>query len=155
MGFNYAKEKRKFELEWKKLRKEYEQAGMSTYAIDQMYEFDLAAFCSRRSYSAHTQHLPDMYITEGDEENQSSLLKKFKSLSVDFGESDFPGRYAWIDTIDDPLMALRLKRLQPEDLELLTFIVIEGHSQEELAQRWACSQKAISKRYQKIKKYLS
>ena len=50
MGFNYAKEKKKFDEEWKKLRNEYERAGMSHLAIDEIYEFDWREFCSRRVY---------------------------------------------------------------------------------------------------------
>ena len=34
MGFNYAEEKKKFDKEWKKLQKEYEDAGMSPEAIN-------------------------------------------------------------------------------------------------------------------------
>lgn len=154
MGFNYAKQKQRFETEWKKLRKEYEREGMSAYAIDQMYQFDVEAFRSWRIYTVHTQSLPDMRIDE-EMKKHASLLKKFKTLSVYFDEHDFSERYAWVDTIEHPMLATRLKQLRPNDLELLTFLIIEGHSQAELAQKWACSQKAISKRYLKIKKYLS
>lgn len=37
MGFNYAKERGKFEAEWRKLRQEYEQAGMEPSSIDEIY----------------------------------------------------------------------------------------------------------------------
>ena len=33
MGFNYGIEKKKFNEEWKKLQKEYEEAGMSEKSI--------------------------------------------------------------------------------------------------------------------------
>ena len=39
MGFHYAKEKAKFDREWCKLRKLYEQAGMSESAIDEIYTY--------------------------------------------------------------------------------------------------------------------
>ena len=44
MGFNYAKERRKFEAEWRKLRREYGQAGMAPDAIDALYDFDFDGF---------------------------------------------------------------------------------------------------------------
>ena len=88
MGFNYAKERRKFEAEWRKLRQEYEQVGMDEQAIEQIYLFDLKVFCAGRVYENHTQQMPDMYTTENLAEH-SSLLKKFESLSVTFDESDF------------------------------------------------------------------
>ena len=79
MGFNYAKEHRKFEAKWKKLRKEYEEAGMDEDAIEQIYQFDREVFCSERSYGNHTQPLPDMRVSENAADH-STLLRKFESL---------------------------------------------------------------------------
>ena len=47
MGFNYAKERRKFEAKWRTLRQEYEQAGMDPSSIAESYPFDRAEFTSR------------------------------------------------------------------------------------------------------------
>ena len=44
MGFNYGIEKKKFNEEWKKLQKEYEEAGMSEKSSQEIYEFDLNVF---------------------------------------------------------------------------------------------------------------
>jgi len=51
-------------------------------------------------------------------------------------------------------LALALRKLSKEDLELLTFLVLEEHTQRELAEKWGCTQAAISQRYKKIKKIL-
>ena len=153
MGFNYAKERRKFEAEWRKLRQEYEQVGMDEQAIEQIYLFDLKVFCAGRVYENHTQQMPDMYTTENLAEH-SSLLKKFESLSVTFDESDFFSEDAWQETIEDPSLFKRLKALERTDLELLKYLVLEGHTQQELAEKWHCSQRLVSKRLQKIKKLL-
>ena len=40
MGFHYAKEKRLFDLEWNRLQKEYEDAGMEPSAIEEMRNYD-------------------------------------------------------------------------------------------------------------------
>ena len=153
MGFNYAKERRKFEAEWKKLRREYKQAGMDAHAIEQLYLFDLKVFCSGRVYANHTQQTPDLYIAENMTDH-SSLLKKFKSLSVTFDETAFHGRYAWIEAVEDPRLASLFQKLPQKDLELLTLLAIEGYTQEEVAKRWGCKQSSISERYKKIKKFL-
>lgn len=153
MGFNYAKERRKFEAEWRQLRKEYKDAGMDEHAIEQLYLFDLKAFCSGRVYANHTQQMPDMYITENLADH-SSLLKKFKNLSVTFDEATFYGRYTWIETVEDSRLAALLRKLPQKDLELLTLLVIEEHTQEEVARRWGCKQSSISERYKKNKKFL-
>lgn len=36
MGFNYGLEKKRFEAEWTRLRKEYAEAGMEAWAIEEM-----------------------------------------------------------------------------------------------------------------------
>lgn len=154
MGFNYAKEKAEFDREWVKLRLEYENAGMDESSIQQMYEFDLQFFCGRRNYAIHTQRLPEAFTAGTDESEQSSLMRKFNSLRESFDESNFPERFAWVETLEDQRLLSRIARLDEKDLELLTFCAIEGHTQKELAEKWGCSQNAINKRFKKIKKIL-
>ena len=72
MGFNYAKEKRQFDLEWNRLQKEYSDAGMSLSSIEAMRSYDLEMFLSRRTYENHTQSLPDTYLN-GEVEGQQSV----------------------------------------------------------------------------------
>lgn len=60
--------------------------------------------------------------------------------------------YAWVDTLEDLRLLQAIKTLSIEELEILTFLTLEEHSQKELAERWGCSQRAISKKFQKIKK---
>ena len=153
MGFNYAKEYRKFEAEWRKRRQEYEQAGMASDAIESLYDFDLDGFRSRRRYETWTQPMPNMDST-GEYVGTVSLQKNYKRLSMTFDEADFFGEAAWLDTIEDSILLKGLRKLPQKDLELLHFIVLEGHTQEELAQKWHCSQSSISKRFLRIKKFL-
>lgn len=155
MGFNYAKEKAKFEIRWKTLSAEYKSAGMSQAAIDSMREFDWREFCSTRVYNDHNQPFPNTYLDNKTDEERSTVFRRFSALSATFDEADFAGRYAWIDAISNPCMSMKLKKLTLKDLDLLTFIVIEGHSQAELAHKWNCSQKAISRRFIQIKKFLA
>lgn len=153
MGFNYAKERRKFETGWQNLRQEYEQAGMDPDAVDALYRFNLDEFRSRRRYETWTQPMPDRYPTE-DHVGTPSLRKNYKRLSMTFDEADFFGEAAWLDTIEDSILLKGLRKLPQKDLELLQFIVLEGHTQEELAQKWHCSQSSISKNFLRIKKFL-
>ncbi len=153
MGFYYATERKKFEQEWARLRKIYETATMDTKSIQLLYEFDLKIFHSQRTYENHTQAMPSEYISKNSSEC-STLLRKFETQSTTFDETDFPGRYAWVDTIENQQLALALRKLSEKDLELLTFLVLEEHTQRELAQKWGCSQEAISKRFIRIKNLL-
>ena len=151
MGFNYAKERRKFEAEWRKLRREYEQAGMEPEAIETIYLFDLSEFRSRRRFEIRTRSLFDLYE---DTTDHISLKKNLKSLSETFDESDFLSRYAWVETVENSHLADRLHLLSQCELELLTLLVIEGYTQEEVAKKWGCRQSSISERYRKIKNFL-
>lgn len=153
MGFYYAAERKRFEQEWTKLRKEYEEAGMSSEKIQLLYEFDLEFFRSQRTYENHTQAMPSEYISD-DGVDHSTLFRKFVNSTVTFDEADFFNRYAWVDTIEDQSLVLALRQLSNEDLELLTFLIVEEHTQRELAQKWNCSQKTISTRLKQVKHIL-
>lgn len=120
MGFNYAKERREFEDEWKKLRQQYREAGFSEDKIDLMYAFDDEAFRKRRGYVNHNQLLPPEDFGEDGSEHRTSLFKKFERLAVAPDEGAFASRSNWVDAISDPALTYRLKQLKQTDLELLT-----------------------------------
>lgn len=152
MGFNYGREKRRFDKEWEQLQKEYAAAGMEEADIARMKEFDWEWFCNRRTYENHNQTLPD----EGDmdDDGRRVLFRKFQELSADFEQKGFSDRYAWLQDIKDKKLYHCLSRLEEKDLELLTLVVMEGHAQVEVAKLWGCSESAISQRMKKIKKFL-
>lgn len=151
MGFNYGREKRRFDKEWEQLQKEYAAAGMEEADIARMKEFDWEWFCSRRTYENNSQSLPD----ETDmEEGRTVLFRKFPELSVEFERQELSGRYAWLQEIGNEKLYQSLCRLGEKDLELLTLVVMEGNSQVEVAKLWGCSESAISQRMKKIKKSL-
>ena len=150
MGFYYAAEKKRFERKWVKLRKEYEAAGMDQADIQLLYEYDLEFFRSQRTYMSHTQAMPNEYFQDGQMDG-STLIHRFRICSSSFDEADFPGRYAWVDSIENQRLTSLLRQLSDDDLELLTFLVLEEHTQRELAQKWGCSQKTISTRLKRIK----
>lgn len=152
MGFHYFYEKRKFELEWEQLEKEYVAAGMEETAIHLMREFDWRWFCSRRVYDNHIQNFPNESIS--DKMESSSLLQKFAVLSVTFDLDDLNGRYNWIEAIEDKRLYQSLCSLTRANLELLTLIVIDGYTQTEIARIHGCSRNSIYKRMKKIKKIL-
>lgn len=152
MGFNYASEKKKFDREWARFRKDYAQAGMCEEAIREMYEFDLAVFRSKRTYANRTQRLPDILHPDANERERSRLLQKYEVLTESFEEKVINRGQSWLDTLEDPRLVKGLKQLSQDELELLMWLVQLEYSQRELARLFGCSQYAISKRYQKIKR---
>ena len=56
-------ERKRFDEEQKRLAEEYRIAGMTEEQIEQMYQFDLVEFNSRRRFSEHTQQLSLIHIS--------------------------------------------------------------------------------------------
>jgi sigma-70, region 4 len=158
MGFNYGLEKKKFDAEWEKLRREYRAAGMDEAAIQEMYEYDWQGFNAERAYRNHTQSMPDQrFDDDGDaagDDNSAMLVKFIDRFSVMPRETDEDRRYGWLDEIDSPELSAALHRLSPEDIELLTLYAFDGYGVTEIAVMQGVSHPTISKKLKRIKNIL-
>lgn len=158
MGFNYGYERKKFEAEWKKLRKEYALAGMSEDAIDELYRFDLDSFNAERAYRKHTQ--PMKGFTETEERSVagdvlSPMQKHFlKSLSIEARITDPDRRFAWIDELDDEEIVKALKTLPESDIDLLTLYAIEEYTVTEISRMQGIAQPTVTKKITRLKRFL-
>ena len=101
MAYNYAREKRKFDGEWKRKALWYRKEGMSEEDIEAMYRFDLAQFNRDRAYESRRRPLEtacgSCYIQQPSE------------------------RYSWIYEVSEPRLVEKLRRLSESDIELLGF----------------------------------
>lgn len=156
MSWNNAYERKKFEARKKKQAEEYRALGMTEEQIKAMYEFDLAQYRSDRRYAMHTQPLQVTEFDESDaDESDNSLLKEFyDQLTCTVDNSVDKPRYWWVEEIDNPQLAQRIKALSVEDIELLTLYVYEGYTQEDIAQIFSCTKQNIQKKFRRIKKIL-
>ena len=59
MSYNYAREKRKFDAEWKRKALWYRKEGMSEEDIEAMHSFDLAQFNRDRAYESRLSSVRD------------------------------------------------------------------------------------------------
>lgn len=152
MSWNNRSERAKFEAIQKKHYEEYLKQGMTEEQIKEMYEFDLEQFNSDRRYYMHVQQLTTSDFDEGeDDESESTLLKKhLEALTVSIETSNELSRYWWIEEIDNPILAANIKKLTPDDLELLTLYVFDGYKQEEIANHFGVTQQAIAKKLCRI-----
>ena len=130
---------------------------MSEEKIKALYEYDLTDFNSNRRFITHTQsfNLADLEADEDGnaESGRNPLFEKFRDvLSVDNSEELLQSRHGWVEEIDDPKLAKKLKKLSHDDLELLTLFAFDGYSQNEIAAFCSVSQQAISKKNQPYKK---
>ena len=153
MKIIFAQEYKHFEEEQKRLRVAYMAAGMTEEQIQAMYEFDKQQLARDLAYRRRTQSLLPSSCGDDDEgdDGQSVLLEKFAdALSVSDDGSAEHIRFWWIDEIDTPGLAKKLKALSDDDKELLTLYAFDGYNQADTAKRLGISQRAVSKRLQVI-----
>ena len=152
MSFNYGLERKKFDAEWDRLRKEYAEAGMSKAAIEEMYQFDLAAFNRKRSDANHEQPLDGMQVnTEEVPEDRSPLLMRFSDKLSVTDVYAFSGRYSWIESINNEELYIRLLALSDDDKELLTLFAMEGFTKREIATIRGVSEQAVGQKISRLK----
>lgn len=154
MGFNYGLEKKNFDSQWAVTRKQYEDAGMSSEAIQAMYDYDWSVFNANRSYQNHTQEMAAPSF-EQSEESYSPLMNKYQeAVSVTDTYHETKSRFTWIGEIEDENLLSALEKLSDDDLEILTLYIYEGYSTVELSKVYGIAHQNISKRIIKITNFL-
>lgn len=150
MAWNNGRERKRFDEEQKRLAVEYRAAGMSEDQIEQMHQFDLKVFNSTRRFYEHTQQIPNN-IFGTDDEGLCPLNDKFlEAMSVTIEQSDAKTRYWWIEEIENLRLLAAIRELSIEAIELITQIVFDELSQEEIANTLEVSQPAVSLKLKKI-----
>lgn len=135
MSWNNGYETKKFKARQKKQAEEYRALGMTEDQIQAMYEFDLEQFKSERRHRMHTQPLQVEEFEENDaDESDNTLLNEFfDELTCTIETSGDKSRYWWVEEIDDSETVKKIKSLSERDLEILTLMVIDELTHEEIA----------------------
>ena len=138
MGFNYAREKRKFDKKWNEKERWYRKSGMSEDAIRKMYKYDWSEFNSTRKFYRHGD----------DNVNVESIVEEDgDSIDKTFSEE-------WIEFLETPNLVRKVRKLPADYIEIIDLMVRENLTQEEVARRMHCSQQNIAKKIEKIRKLL-
>ena len=154
MGFNYGLEKKNFDSQWAMTRKQYEDASMSSEAIQAMYDFDWSVFNANRSYQNHTQEMAAPSF-EQSEESYSPLMNKYQeAVSVTDTYHETKSRFAWIGEIENEQLLTALETLKTEDLEIITMYAYEGYDITEISKVYGVSRPTISIKIKRITKFL-
>ena len=154
MGFNYGLEKKNFDRQWAMLRKQYESAGMSSEAIQAMYDYDWSVFNAARSYQNHTQEIAAPSFEQG-EESHSPLMEKYQeAISVTEHYRETKSRFTWIGEIENERLLSALENLKDEDLELLTLYAYEDYDTVEFSKVFGTSKQNISKKIHRITNFI-
>ena len=154
MGFNYGLEKKNFDSQWAVTRKQYEDAGMSSEAIQAMYDYDWSVFNANRSYQNHTQEMAAPSF-EQSEESYSPLMNKYQeAVSVTDTYRETKSRFGWIGEIEDERLLSALENLKDEDLEIITMYAYEGYDITEISKVYGVSRPTISIKIKRITNFL-
>ncbi len=157
MNFNYSYEKKKFEQEWAKLEKEYREAGMSDKDIQTMKEFDMEYFRLNRNTVLHTCDLQDNEDLEdnGNDDFGNIDFSKIEYATINEQEKvETHSKFWWIEELNSEKMISKIKILSENDIELITLYVFEKFTQNEIAEFYGISQRAVGKRLAKIMNFL-
>ena len=137
MGYSYSREKRKFDIEWKKKEEWYRESGMSEEAIQEIFAYDWAEFnATRRFYR---------YIEDVD-------VERIPEKSCDILETALSKE--WTELLDSPEILRRIRKLPADYIEIIEMLYFENLTQREIAEIMSCSQQNIAKKIEKIKKIL-
>ena len=154
MGFNYGLEKKNFDSQWAVTRKQYEDADMSSEAIQAMYDYDWSVFNATRAYQNHTQEIAAPSF-EQSEESYSPLMNKYQeAVSVTDTYHETKSRFAWIGEIENEQLLTALETLKTEDLEIITMYAYEGYDITEISKVYGVSRPTISIKIKRITKFL-
>ena len=154
MGFNYGLEKKNFDSQWAMTRKQYEDAGMSSEAIQAMYDYDWSVFNANRSYQNHTQEIAAPSF-EQSEESYSPLMNKYQeAVSVTDTYHETKSRFAWIGEIENEQLLTALETLKTEDVDIITMYAYEGYDITEISKVYGVSRPTISIKIKRIANFL-
>ena len=137
MGYSYSREKRKFDIEWKKKEEWYRDSGMSEEVIQEIFAYDLAEFNSTRKFYR--------YMEDVD-------VERIPEKSCDILEA--ASAKEWIELLDSPETVRKIRKLPADYIEIIEMLYFEKLTQREIAERMSCSQQNIAKKIEKIKKIL-
>ena len=158
MSWNDGYERKKFKTEQAREEAKYRKCGMEEWKIKEMAAYDRLVFNSERRFRTHMEDLEKNVknIKEIDNSARMSALLQAYGVSVTVTIDDCEGysRYYWIETIEHPVLAARLKQLTTDELELITLYYLEGYTQKEIEEQMGSTQQKISEKLIKIKNFL-
>ena len=148
MNFNYWVQRRLFELDQAKKRKEYTAAGMNDEAIKEMYKYDLYVFNNERKEMKHRAYYSEMlsYDPETGEFHYKDMdeFPATKFLHI-------PGLYDWVDQLTNRNMYFDVINLDWLCLTVVS-LRIKGYANVDIAKMTECSNAKITRCFYRLEK---
>ena len=139
MGYNHAREVKKFYKEWRRLLRVYRDLGMTYQQILVLYKYDKAVLNSDRRFYRYRSGLE---LTDND--LAFSYVPEFDTYGID----------NWTDVLPQPLRE-RLARLPEVQLRAFYLYRVCCYSQEEISVILCKPQRSVSRWIGKIAEIIS
>ena len=152
MYFNYGYQRRLFEQDQAKKRKEYLKAGMNKDAIREMYEYDLYVFNNERKEIKHRAHYSEM-LTYDVETGDSRYMDmdEFPSQREHIDYSLIGSK--WLEDIENPDLYKALSNM-PKDYITIISMKMDGYSDIEIGKVLNSKRRSINNKIARIRKIL-
>jgi DNA-directed RNA polymerase specialized sigma subunit len=152
MRFNYAIEKKKFDMEWAEKLIEMRAAGMTESEINEMYQYDWGWFKSKRNFALNTTPYSEDSEFNDNTDDLILLGEKKKRGMVD-PNKDIDAVLNLEDAISNSHVLQAYRSLKPDDKDLLHLYVILKFTVTEIAQIQGTTKQNICNKILRIKKY--
>lgn len=129
VGYNHAKEERKFWIRWTEKKSMYMKAGMTEEQINQIYEYERLEFNSNRSFFEHT-------VSFSETNHSLTLFYQENCLFSDWNN--------WMQLIPENAYR-KLCQLPEEHLKAFTLHRLYGYTQQEVSSILLKDQATISR----------
>lgn len=161
MKYNNGAETEKFTRMHKEMMKICNEAGFeNSEALEVMKTFDWNVKKSNRNFCRHNQFYEGKIFEDYDEiePGKNPMLEKFLD-SFTYEDKYFQEcRYGWIEELDSEELVVAVRKLNPEQLEILTLLAFDRKTQREIAEILGISRSSVADRIRviknKIKKYV-
>ena len=152
MYFNYGYERRLFEQDQAKKRREYRRAGMSEEAIREMYEYDLYVFNNERKEIKHRVHYSEMLTYDAETGDSRYMdMDEFPSKIKHIDYSLIGSK--WLEDMENPYLYKALSNM-PKDYITIVGMKMDGYTNLEIANSFGVIETAIINKVHRIRKIL-
>ena len=105
MGYNYSREKRKFDAEWKKKEAWYRDSGMSEEVIQEIFTYDWVEFNSTRKFYRYMEDVDVERIPEKSCDILEAALAK-----------------EWTELLDSPETVRKIRKLPADYIKIIEML---------------------------------
>lgn len=86
------------------------------------------------------------------ETGRNPLFEKFgDTLSINLSQEQGYSRFWWVEEIDDPFLASKIKMLSKVNIELLTLLMFDGYSEKQAALILGVSDRTVRRKLASLK----